>query len=74
MRSTMRGSTSDYADRFNIALTITPGEHRIEIPLETIRLAPHGREMDLGRIRGVGVFAYQLRQPRQVCLSAFRLE
>jgi hypothetical protein len=63
-----------YTDRFNIALAITPGDHRIEIPLEAIRLAPHSREMDLGRIRGVGVFAYQLSQPRQVCLSEFRLE
>ncbi len=62
-----------YADRFNIALALTPGDHRIEIPLDTIRLAPHGREMDLGRIRGIGVFAYQLSQPRRVCLSAFRL-
>jgi hypothetical protein len=63
-----------YADRFNIALTITPGEHRIEIPLETIRLAPHDRELDLGRIRGIGLFAYKLSLPRHVCLSAFRLE
>ena len=63
-----------YTDRFNIALTITPGDHRIEIPLETIRLAPLDREMDLGRIRGIGVFAYELSQPRQLCLGAFRLE
>jgi hypothetical protein len=63
-----------YADRFNVALAITPGDHRIEIPLEAIRLAPHGREMDLGRIRGIGVFAYQLSRPSHVCLSAFRLE
>jgi hypothetical protein len=63
-----------YADRFNMALAITPGDHRIEIPLETIRRAPHGRELDLGRIRGIGVFAYQLGQPRHVCLSALRLE
>lgn len=63
-----------YSDRFNIALALTPGDHRIEIPLETIRLAPQGREMDLGRIRGIGVFAFQLDRARSVCLSAFRLE
>jgi hypothetical protein len=63
-----------YTDRFNIAVAITPGDHRIEIPLDAIRLAPHGRQMDLGRIRGIGVFAHQLSEPRRVCLSAFRLE
>jgi hypothetical protein len=65
---------NQYADRFNMALAIAPGDHRIEIPLETIRLAPEGRDMDLGNIRGIGVFAYQLSRPGQVCLSAFRLE
>jgi VanZ family protein len=63
-----------YADRFNIRLDITPGDHRIEIPLETIRSAPEGRKMDLGHIRGIGVFAFQLNRPTHVCLSAFRLE
>ncbi|HYH40377.1 MAG TPA: hypothetical protein VD867_00220 [Burkholderiales bacterium] len=63
-----------YTDRFNTALTITPGVHRFEIPLDTIRLAPLDREMDLGQIRGIGVFAYKLSLTRQVCLSAFRLE
>jgi VanZ family protein len=63
-----------YADRFNIRLDITPGDHRIEIPLETIRSAPEGRKMDLGHIRGIGVFAFQLNRPSHVCLSAFRLE
>jgi hypothetical protein len=63
-----------YADRFNTTIRLTPGEHRIEIPLDTLRLAPERREIDLGRIRGISVFAYRLTEPRQVCLSAFRLE
>jgi hypothetical protein len=68
------GHDDRYTDRFNTALTITPGAHRFEIPLDTIRLAPRSREMDLARISGIGVFAYKLAVPRQVCLSAFRLE
>jgi hypothetical protein len=61
-------------DRFIVTLAITPGAHRIEIPLDTVRPARPDPAMDLARIRGIGVYAHQIGRPQHVCLSAFRLE
>ena len=63
-----------YADRFNRRLTIVPGANRIAIPIDDIRRAPDRREMDLGRIRGIVLFAYRLRQPAHLYLGPLRLE
>ena len=63
-----------HGDRFIVRLVLTPGDHRLEIPLDTVRSAPQGREMDLARIRGIGVYAHQIRRPQHVCLSEFHLE
>jgi hypothetical protein len=63
-----------FADRFNRRLTINPGVNRIEIPLDEIRLAPDARELDLGRVRGIVLFAYRLRQPVHFYLGPLRLE
>jgi hypothetical protein len=63
-----------YEDRFNRALTVAPGINRFRIALDDIRRAPDGREMDMRRIRGVLLFAYQRTQPTYVYLGAFRLE
>jgi hypothetical protein len=63
-----------YEDRFNRALTVAPGVNRFRIALDDIRRAPDRREMDMRRIRGVLLFAYQRTQPTHVYLGAFRLE
>lgn len=49
--------TQEYADRFNRAITISPGLNHIHILLDDIRHAPLGRELDLGAIRNVMLFA-----------------
>ncbi len=70
----MRVRTSGTAIASSSSFAITPGDHRIEIPLDAVRSAPQDLEMDLARIRGIGVYAHQIGRPRHVCLSAFRLE
>jgi hypothetical protein len=63
-----------YADRFNRALTVAPGVNRFAIALDDIRHAPDRREMDMRRIRGVLLFAYQRTRPTRVYLGPIRLE
>ena len=63
-----------YADRFNRRLTIEPGVNRIAIPIDDIRRAPDRREMDLGRVRGIVIFAYKLERPLHLYLGPMRLE
>ena len=46
-----------YEDRFNTAITVASGFNRIRIPLNEIRNAPAGREMDLSAIQSVVFFA-----------------
>jgi len=47
----------EHADRFNKAFTISPGPNHIQIPLDDIRQAPIGREMDLSAMKAVLLFA-----------------
>jgi hypothetical protein len=63
-----------YADRFNRALAVVPGVNRFTIALDEIRHAPDRREMDMRRIRGVLLFAYQRTQPTHLYLGPIRLE
>lgn len=63
-----------YRDRFNATLRIAPGSQTIRIPLDEVRTAPDGREMDMGRIRGVMLFAHRLQQPARLYLGPMRLE
>jgi VanZ family protein len=63
-----------FGDRFNRDLTIRPGLNRLVIPLDDIRHAPQGREMDMSRIRGIGLFTVDLAAPIHLYLGAIRLE
>ncbi len=63
-----------YRDRFNRRLTVVPGVNRVRIPIEEVRNAPDRRRMDLRRIRGVLLFAYDLRKPVHLFLGPLRLE
>ncbi|WP_447965250.1 VanZ family protein [Nitrospira sp. Ecomares 2.1] len=65
---------NDYTDRFNQAITISPGLNHIHIPLDDIRLAPVGREMDLSAIKNVGLFAINPPEEFSLYLDNFRLE
>ncbi len=63
-----------YRDRFNRRLTVVPGVNRVRIPIDEIRNAPDRRHMDLRRIRGVLLFAYDLRKPVHLFVGPLRLE
>ena len=43
----------EYKDRFNTSIMVAPGFNRIKIPINKIRRAPVGREMDLATIHTV---------------------
>jgi len=61
-------------DRFNRRLVVQPGENTFRIPIDEIRRAPRGREMDLARIRGIMIFSGRLDHPTHVYLGPLRLE
>jgi hypothetical protein len=45
-----------YNDRFNLTRELRSGRQTLRIPLETIRNAPQGREMDLSQVVGMVLF------------------
>jgi VanZ family protein len=61
-------------DRFNRSFNIVPGVNRLRIPLEDIRNAPDRRKMDMARIRGVILFAFDLKKPASLFVGPLRLE
>lgn len=63
-----------HEDRYNETFELQPGERRaLVIPVERIRDAPEGRQMDLSRMRGMAVFqnerGRQLFRIREIWLS-----
>lgn len=64
----------EYRDRFNYHFMAPPGVTRVVIPLEDVRRAPARRRMDLGRVRGMVLFAAGLDRPVSVYLGSLRLE
>jgi len=46
----------DYADRFNVKLSIRPGINQIKVPLINVERGPVSRKLDLANIAGIGMF------------------
>ncbi len=65
---------NDYADRFNRVITISPGLNHINIPLDDIRHAPVGRELDLRAIKAIRLFAISPPEEFSLYVDNFRLE
>lgn len=63
-----------YNDRFNVRRELAPGWNTVRIPLETIRNAPLGRQMDLSQIDGIVVFCAPKDAGRRFDLISIRLE
>ncbi|ACE86370.1 hypothetical protein [Cellvibrio japonicus] len=63
-----------YNDRFNRSLVLLPGWNRIRIPVKDIRKAPAKRQMNLGEIHRIGIFATRLPAPAVVYWDNLRLE
>lgn len=65
---------NDYADRFNRVIMISPGLNHIHIPLDDIRHAPLGRELDLSAIRAIRLFAISPPEEFFLYVDNIRLE
>jgi hypothetical protein len=65
--------TQEYDDRFNGKFLLVPGRNHVRIPLAEVRSAPRGRELHLAKVAGVGVFATDLAEPRDLIFHEFRL-
>ncbi len=63
-----------FGDRFNRSFPLQPGRNRLRIPLEEIRKAPAGRNMDMGQVVDVTLFASSLKTPRVVLVRRLLLE
>jgi len=62
-----------YKDRFNIRIPLRPGPNRITIPLDDVRAAPEGREMDMNSIRSVMLFLVRPDAPRRLLIGEMKL-
>ena len=63
----------EYEDRFNRSFLLTPGWNHLEINLDEVEESPAGRNMDMSRIRGLGLFVMSLPAPRILYLDEVRL-
>jgi len=62
-----------YNDRFNHEYFLAKGWNDIEIYFDLIIDAPDGRKMDMGHIKGFGVFAVSLPKPLVIYIDNVRL-
>lgn len=62
-----------FSDRFNRELSLKPGWNDFSIPLQALKTAPEGREMDLSDIAGVSWFLHRLQQPVSLYIDQLRL-
>ncbi len=62
-----------YEDRYNHSFILAQGWNTIRIDLEDVKKAPANRIMDMGHIRGVGIFATRLPRPRVIYIDDVRL-
>ena len=63
-----------FTDRFNRTYTLEPGRHGLQIPIDEIRNAPRGRQMDMERIAELIVFSTNDNAGRTLRLFSIRLE
>ena len=58
-----------YSDRFNQSFLLTPGGHRLAIPLDEIQQAPISRDMDLKAIVNLTIFIADLKSLREIRIN-----
>ena len=63
----------EYADRFNRSFLLMQGWNQIEIDLNEVKASPASRNMDMSRIRGLGIFVIALPAPRILYVDEVRL-
>jgi hypothetical protein len=65
---------NEHSDRFNKAINIVLGLNHINIPLDDIRQAPVGRELDLRAIKTLLLFAVNPPKAFSLYQDNFRLK
>lgn len=65
---------NEHSDRFNKVITISPGLNHIRIPIDDIRQALVGREMDLSAMKAVLLFAVNPPEAFSLYIDNVRLE
>ena len=73
VKVTDKGNKGTIEDRFERAFPLTPGEHRIRIPLSAIAAGPETREIDLRRILFLQLFTCHLESPRMLFVDNVHL-
>jgi VanZ family protein len=63
-----------YEDRFNRRVLLGQGWNHVEFDLNEVASAPAQRKMDLSQMRGLGIFATALGEPRVIYLDNVRLQ
>lgn len=63
-----------FEDRFNRRLLLEPGWNHFRISLREVEQAPEGRQMDLGLIKELRLFAAGLEEPKVIYADNFRLD
>jgi VanZ family protein len=63
----------EYEDRFNRSFLLMQGWNQIEIDLNEVKAGPASRNMDMSRIRGLGIFVIALPAPRILYVDEVRL-
>ncbi len=68
-----RRHNNKFKDRFNHSLLVQPGFNFYRIPLDEVRKAPEGRQMDMAHIAGLSLFADHNKHPIAFYLSSIYL-
>ncbi|HAJ93129.1 MAG TPA: hypothetical protein DCO71_11040 [Gammaproteobacteria bacterium] len=63
----------EYEDRFNRGFLLMQGWSHLEIDLDEVKESPVSRSMDMGRIRGLGLFVMSLPIPRNLYVDNIQL-
>lgn len=63
-----------YEDRYNQRFEIQPGTNDIEIELSAVQHAPKARQMDMGEVTGLAMFAAQPEETFSLYFDDLRLE
>lgn len=63
-----------YEDRFNRRVLLRPGWNHVEFDLNQVASAPTHRRMDMGSVRGLGIFVTSLDEPGVIYLDNARLQ
>ncbi len=64
----------DYADRFNKAITLQPGDNHISIPFSLLNTSGPTRTLDLGNILVAALFMVNPKERHTVFFDRIRLE